>query len=68
MQLVDPDDLPFDPETTAADDAADTLDPSDEHSGRRRVPILAAGVGGVGAALLAGLLACCIMRARPRQT
>jgi phosphatidylserine/phosphatidylglycerophosphate/cardiolipin synthase-like enzyme len=53
MQLIDPDDLPFDPETTAGDDAAGTLDPSDEHSGGRRLPILAA-VGGVGAAVLAG--------------
>ena len=39
MQLVDPDDLPFDPETTAADEAAGRLDPSDEHSGRGRLPI-----------------------------
>jgi phospholipase D1/2 len=64
MQLVDPDDLPFDPETTAADDAAGTLDPSDEHSGRRRLPILAAVVGGVGAAVFAGLLARYIRHAR----
>jgi hypothetical protein len=64
MQLVDPDDLPFDPETTAADDAEDTLDPSDEHSGRRRLPILAAAVGGVSTAVLAGLLARYIARAR----
>jgi len=62
MQLVDPDDLPFDPETTAADEAAGTFDPSDEHSGRRRRPILAA-VGGVGAAVLAGLLVRYIGRA-----
>ena len=53
MQLIDPDDLPFDPETT---DAAGKLDPSDEHSRRRGLPILAA-VGGAGAAVLAGLLA-----------
>jgi phosphatidylserine/phosphatidylglycerophosphate/cardiolipin synthase-like enzyme len=64
MQLVDPDDLPFDPETTAADDAAGALDPSDEHSGRRVLPILAATAGGAGAALLAGLLARYITRAR----
>src|SRR5512145_1954378 len=65
MQLVDPDDLPFDPETAAADDAAATLDPSDEHSRRRRLPILAAAAaGGVGAAVLAGLLARYIGRAR----
>jgi hypothetical protein len=64
MQLVDPDDLPFDPETTATDEAAGTFDPSDEHSGRRRRPILAAAVGGVGAAVLAGLLVRCIGRAR----
>jgi hypothetical protein len=65
MQLVDPDDLPFDPETTAADDAAAALDPSDEHRGRRRLPILAAAaVGGVGAAVLAGLLTRYIGRAR----
>jgi phospholipase D1/2 len=63
LQLIDPDDLPFDPETTAGADAAGTLDPSDEHSGRRRLPILAA-VGGVGAAVLAGLLARFIGRAR----
>jgi phospholipase D1/2 len=64
MQLVDPDDLPFDPETTAADEAAGTFDPSDEHSGRRRRPILAAAVGGVGATVLAGLLVRYIGRAR----
>ena len=64
MQLVDPDDLPFDPETTAADDAAATLDPSDVHRARRRLPILAAAVGGVGAAVLAGLLTRYIGRAR----
>jgi phospholipase D1/2 len=64
MQLVDPDDLPFDPETTAADDAASRLDPSDEHSGRRRLPILAAAVGGFAAALLVGRLARYIARAR----
>ena len=63
MQLIDPDDLPFDPETTTAADAAGKLDPSDEHSRRRGVPILAA-VGGVGAAVLAGLLARYIGRAR----
>ena len=64
LQLIDPDDLPFDPETTAAEDAAGTRDPSDEHSGRRRVPLLAAVVGSVGAAVLAGLLARYIGRAR----
>ena len=64
MRLVDPDDLPFDPETTAADEAADTLDPSDEPTARRRLPILATAVGGVGAAVLAGLLARYIGRAR----
>jgi phospholipase D1/2 len=64
MQVVDPDDLPFDPEMTAADEAAATFDPSDEHSGRRRLPILATAVGGVGAAVLAGLLARYIGRAR----
>jgi hypothetical protein len=63
MQLVDPDDLPFDPETTEADEAAST-DPSDEHRGRRHLPIRAAAVGGVGAAVLAGLLARYIRRAR----
>ena len=64
LQLIDPDDLPFDPETTAGEDAAGTLDPSDEHSGRRRVPILAAVLGSVGAAVVAGLLARYIGRAR----
>ena len=64
MQLIDPDDLPFDPETTSGDDAAGTLDPSDEHSGRRRLPVVAAAVGGVGVAVLAGLLARYIGRAR----
>ena len=63
MQLIDPDDLPFDPETPAASDAAGTLDPSDEHSRRRRLPVLAA-AGGVGAAVLAGLLVRYIGRAR----
>jgi phospholipase D1/2 len=56
MQLVDPDDLPFDPETTAAHDAAGMVDPSDEHSGRRRLPLLAAAVGGIAAALIFGML------------
>ena len=64
MQVVDPDDLPFDPETTAADEEAGRLDPSDEHSGRGRLPILAAAVGGVGAIALAGLLARYIRRLR----
>jgi phosphatidylserine/phosphatidylglycerophosphate/cardiolipin synthase-like enzyme len=57
MQLVDPDELPFDPETTAAEDAAGTLDPIDEHSGRRHLPIVAAALGGIGVAVLAGLVA-----------
>jgi phospholipase D1/2 len=60
MRLIDPDDLPFDPESA---DAAGKLDPSDEHSGRRRLPILAA-VGGLGAGVLAALLARHIGRAR----
>jgi phospholipase D1/2 len=65
MQLVDPDDLPFDPETTAAADPAGMLDPSDEHSGRRRSPILATAVGGFAAcAVLLGLIARHIMRTR----
>jgi phosphatidylserine/phosphatidylglycerophosphate/cardiolipin synthase-like enzyme len=51
MQLVDPDDLPF--------------DPSDEHSGHRRLAILAPALGGLGAAVLAGLLARSIRRRRP---
>jgi phosphatidylserine/phosphatidylglycerophosphate/cardiolipin synthase-like enzyme len=63
MQLIDPDDLPFDPETTTAADAAAKLDPSDEHSRRGGLPVLAA-VGGVGAAVVAGLLARYIARAR----
>jgi hypothetical protein len=49
---------------TAADEAAGTFDPSDEHSGRRRLPIMAAAFGGVGAAVLAGLLTRFIRRAR----
>jgi phospholipase D1/2 len=65
MQLVDPDDLPFDPETTAADDTAGALDPSDEHSGRRRLPILTAAVGGSAAAVfLAGLITRHLLRTR----
>jgi phosphatidylserine/phosphatidylglycerophosphate/cardiolipin synthase-like enzyme len=64
MQVVDPDDLPFDPETTAADDAAGRLDPIDEHSRRRRLPIVAAAVGGVGSAVAAGLLARYLVRGR----
>jgi phospholipase D1/2 len=50
MQLVDPDKLPF--------------DPSDEHSGHRRLPVLAAAIGGIGVAVLAGLLARSIRRER----
>jgi phospholipase D1/2 len=50
MQLVDPDDLPF--------------DPSDEHSGHRRLSLLAAAIGGIGVAVLAGLLARSIRRER----
>jgi len=64
MQLVDPDDLPFDPETTAADDDAGRLDPSDEHGGRRRLSIAAAAAGGAAVLLLAGLLARYAARAR----
>ena len=64
MRLVDPDDLPFDPETTAADNATATFDPSEEHSRGRRLPILAAALGGIGAAVLAGLLARYIGRRR----
>jgi hypothetical protein len=64
MQLVDPDDLPFDPDMTSAEDAAGTLDPTDEHNGRRRLPILAATAGIVGVAVLGGLLARYIGRAR----
>jgi len=58
MQVVDPDDLPFDPETTEADGAAGLLDPTDEYAQRRRVPVIAAAaLGGVGTAVLAGLAA-----------
>jgi phosphatidylserine/phosphatidylglycerophosphate/cardiolipin synthase-like enzyme len=65
LQLIDPDDLPFDPETTAADDAAGALDPSDEQRGRRRrLPFLAAAVGAVATGVLAGLLARHLVRAR----
>jgi phospholipase D1/2 len=64
LQLIDPDDLPFDPETTAADDAAGALDPSDEHAGRRRLSILATAVSAIGAGALAVLLARHITRAR----
>jgi phosphatidylserine/phosphatidylglycerophosphate/cardiolipin synthase-like enzyme len=64
MRLVDPDDLPFDPETTAAADSAATLDPSDEHSGHRRLPILAGTVGIAGVAAFGGLLARYLGRAR----
>jgi hypothetical protein len=64
MRLVDPDDLPFDPETTAADNATATFDPSEEHSRGRRLPILAAALGGISAAVLAGLFARYIARRR----
>jgi phospholipase D1/2 len=64
MHLVDPDDLPFDPEATADDDAAGTLEPSDEHRGRRRLRVLQATVGIVGIAALGGLLARYIRRVR----
>jgi phosphatidylserine/phosphatidylglycerophosphate/cardiolipin synthase-like enzyme len=63
MQLIDPEDLPFDPETTEADDGAGKLDPTDEHGGRR-LPVMAAVAGGVGTAVLAGLIARYITRAR----
>jgi phospholipase D1/2 len=63
MQLVDPHALPFDPETTADDDAAGRLDPSDEHSRRRRFSMRAA-VGGIGAAVVVGLLTRYIGRVR----
>jgi phospholipase D1/2 len=64
MQLIDPDDLPFDPETTGADEAAGRFDPTDEHAQRRRVPVIAAVLGGVGTAVLAGLAARYIKRTR----
>ena len=56
MQLVDPDDLPFDPETAGAEDAAGKLDPSDEHSRRRRRPVLAAAAGAVAVGIVVGFL------------
>ena len=64
MKLLDPDDLPFDPETAAAEETSGGLDPSDEHSGRRRLPMIAAAFGGVTASVLAGLLSRYIGRAR----
>jgi hypothetical protein len=64
MRFVDPDDLPFDPDTTGADEAVGRLDPSDEDTGRRRLPIMAAVVGGVGGAVLVGLVARYIGRPR----
>src|SRR4029453_11279019 len=64
MQLVDPDDLPFDPETTEADEAAGRLDPTDEQW-KPRMPVMAAVLGGVGTAVLAGLVARYIRRSRP---
>ncbi len=64
MQLIDPDDLPFDPETSeGAEQAAGRLDPSDEHS-RRRLPLLAAAVAGSGALVLTGLLMRYLRRVR----
>ena len=63
MQLVEPDDLPFDPETEA-DEAAGGLDPSDESRERPRTPAVAAVLGGVGAAVVAGLVVRYIRRAR----
>ena len=63
MRVVEPDDLPFDPEMSDADDAA-RFDPSDEGRARRRMPIAAAVLGGVGTAVVAGLVARYIRRAR----
>ena len=63
MRWIDPDELPFDPETTAAEDAAGILDPSDESS-RRRLPVLTAAAAGIGAVAVAGLLARYLARAR----
>lgn len=65
MQLVEPEDLPFDPETTEVDQARGRLDPTDEQRGRGRVRIMAAVVGGVGAAVVAGLIARYIRKTRP---
>jgi phospholipase D1/2 len=64
MQLVDPEDLPFDPETTQAEDGAGRSDPTDEQGGRRRLPVVAAVLGGAGAAVAAGLVARYIRRTR----
>ena len=56
MELVDPEDLPFDAETTEAEDQAGANEPSDEHRGRRQLPVIATAAGA--AALVAtGLLA-----------
>ena len=63
MRLVDPEDLPFDPETPS-DEAPATFDPNEVHSSNRRLPILATALGGIGAAVLAGLLARYIGRTR----
>jgi phospholipase D1/2 len=50
MQLVDPDNLPF--------------DPSDEHTAHRNLSILTAAIGGIGGVALAALLARSIRRTR----
>jgi phospholipase D1/2 len=55
MQLIEPDDLPFDPETGHAEETT---------SDRRRMPVMAAVLAGIGTAVLAGAVARYITRAR----
>jgi hypothetical protein len=55
MQVVDPEDLPFDSETFEAEDHAGRSEPTDEHRSRGRLRL--AGTLGAGALALAGVLA-----------
>ena len=63
MQVIDPEDLPFDAETTDAEDRAGIAEPSDEHRGRRR-RLLGTAVGAASAGALVGLLAWRLLRRR----
>jgi phosphatidylserine/phosphatidylglycerophosphate/cardiolipin synthase-like enzyme len=68
MQVVDPEDLPFDAETFEADDRTGRSEPADEHRPRGLLVRLAGPLAATGALALAGVLAHRTWRHRRRRT